>query len=266
MNLSFDATNHVPQSFDNLPAGWYPAILVEGEEKPTSKNNGDTYVASQFEIISGTGKGRKLFHNFNFKNQNEEAVRIAYDQLATIMHAVGVLKIQQFPELFNKPMQIKVALSKVVYEEDGVTVKYEARNEIKGFKAIEAAGAGAAVGGGLPEGFAAAAVSTPAATTQAASPAAPLPTATAPAPAAKERKLVMTAKANGGTAEQFKAHDAAWTDDLLVKEGYAEWIEVEAPASAPAAPTTPSSPASAPAAAAAAPAADDDTPPWLQGQ
>lgn len=286
MQLNYDATGHVPQSFEPLPTGWYTVKMVEGLEKPTSKNNGDTYYAAIFEVIGGKFNGRKIFHNFNFKNQNPEAVRIAYDQLAAMCHATGILKVTTMEQLFEKPMMGKVKLKAAVMEKDADgndtdVEKYEAGNEIKGFKAVEscapagAAGglpegfgdAGPAAAGGLPAGFTAGVESTPE-PAKPATPAAAIPAAAAPV---MERKLVMTEKAQGGTAEQFKAHDTAWTDELLVKEGYAQWVEVEAPKpAAPAAPAIPATPAAtepAQAAATAAPAeGDDDTPPWLQNQ
>lgn len=290
MQLNFDATNHVPTSFDPLPSAWYDVMMVEGKETPVKNKADCTYYAAIFEVISGKFKGRKLFHNFNFKNDNPKAVEIAYDQLGTICHAVGVLKPQVMDQLFNKPMQAKVKLKPAVMEEDGVTEKYEAGNEIKGFKAIEtgtgSAGGGlpegfgdnAAQGGGLPEGFTAGAVVEQAKPEAAAASIPSAASATAPKEeAAPVKKLVMTDKANGGTAEQFRAHDPAWTDDLLVKEGYARWEEVKPSVpSTPSTPSTPSAPAtSAPATEAAgstttqtsAPAdaaEDDDTPPWLQ--
>jgi hypothetical protein len=295
MNLNFDASGHKPQSFDILPSGWQVMRLIEGEEKPSKNNPQNTYYAAVFEVVGGEFNGRKLFHNFNFNNTNEDAKRIAFDQLAAIMHGVGLLRINNMQELFNKPIMGKVKAVAAVMEEDGVTEKYEPKNEIKGFKPVEQAGAGgttAAGGNSLPAGFTTGASVTPsaaaenpaaaAAQAQAAtgSPAAAasIPAAiTAPAAAAPTRRLVMTDKAQGGTAEQFRAHDAAWTDDLLVQEGYARWEEVEPPK--PAAPSTPAVP-STPAATATAPATstpaqtsapagateDDDTPPWLQQQ
>lgn len=40
-----------------------------------------------------------------------------------------------------------------------------------------------------------------------------------------ERKLEMTQKANGVSADEFKQFDSNWTDDLLVEEGYAIWTD-----------------------------------------
>ena len=272
MQVNFDATGHQPQSFDPLPSAWYNVRMVEGLETPVKNKPANTYFKSVFEVIDGEFKGRKLFHNFNFKNDNETAVKIAYDQLATICHAVGILKIQSMEQLFNKPLQAKVKLKAAVMEDDGVTEKYEAGNEIKGFRPLETSsptGAGLPEGfggdsGGLPEGFSAGAEVTPEPEIKEtpSTPTTPKSPATAAAPV---KKLVMTDKANGGTAEQFRAHDSAWTDELLVQEGYARWEEVKPAApSVPKTPSTPSTPASAVAETAAATEDDDDTPPWLQ--
>lgn len=284
MQVNFDATGHQPQSFDPLPSGWYNVRMVEGLETPVNGKPQNSYFKSVWEVIDGEYKGRKLFHNFNFKNDNEVAVKIAYDQLATIMHGVGLLKIQTMEQLFNKPLQAKVKLKPPVMEADGVTEKYEAGNEIKGFRPLEGAAgsASAATGtGGLPEGFdddqvaaAASELAVAAETPKAAaipSTAAAIPsTAAIPAVAAKVKKLVMTDKLPGVTAAQFRETDPAWTDEKLVAEGYAKWVEVDA--EVPKAETAVASIPAASTATAALPEAsaadaDDDTPPWLaEGQ
>lgn len=41
----------------------------------------------------------------------------------------------------------------------------------------------------------------------------------------REKKLKMTQKANGMSANEFKQFDSNWTDDLLVEEGYAVWMD-----------------------------------------
>ena len=284
MQLNFNAQGHEPVSVENLPAGWYPVVMVEGKETPSKSNANNTYYAAILEVISGPGKGRKLFVNFNFNNENEQAKKIAYDQLATICHAVGVLQVPVMDVLFNKPFEAKVSVRPAVMEEDGVTEKYEARNEVKGFRKIEggspAAGGGNQGGNSLPAGFATepakAAASNPA---QASSPAASAPsTPVASAPAAEApvilKRLKMTAKANNMTAQQFREHDANWTDALLVQEGYAEWEEYQEAPKTPAAPAAPAATATAPAtstpvqtsAPAAAGESDDETPPWLVSQ
>lgn len=41
----------------------------------------------------------------------------------------------------------------------------------------------------------------------------------------EEKKLKMIQKANGMSAAEFKEFDSNWTDDLLVEEGYAVWMD-----------------------------------------
>lgn len=275
MQLAYDASNHIPQSFDPLPSAWYNVKLIEGLETPVNGKPQSTYFKSVWEVIDGPHKGRKLFHNFNFKNDNEQAVKIAYDQLAAIMHAVGLLKIQTMEQLFEKPLQAKVKLKPAVYEEGSETeIKYEAGNDIKGFKALEgASGAvpGATGGGGLPPGFGDEPQAAAPDAAQASAPAAVIPAAAAAVipKVEAQKRLVSTAKAGGATFEQFKAHDANWTEQMFVEQGYGVWETVE-PAK-PAAPVIPAAAAASPAApassdSAAATEGDDDTPPWLQGQ
>lgn len=276
MQINRDATNYTPPSFDALPSGWYPVQMVEGLETPSSTKP-NTYYAAVFEVIDGPFKGRKLFANFNFNNTNAKAVEIAYDHLDQMMSATGVLKIQQMDQLFNKPMMAKVKLVPAVMEDDGESIKYDPKNELKAYKPLEtgvtlAAGAGAE---SLPEGFTASVAQKPKPAAGAAS--AAVPKAAAPKEEAPVKKLVMTDKLPGVTAEQFRAEDPAWTDQALVDAGYAKW-ETAAP-KAPAVPKTPSVPKAAVVSEAvaqeesgaqqeqsSAESEDDDTPPWLAEQ
>ena len=284
MQINRDATGYTPPSFEALPSAWYPIQMIEGLETPSSKNKANTYYAAIFEVVDGPFKGRRLFTNFNFVNTNEKAVEIAYDHLDQIMSAVGVLKITDMSQLFNKPLMGKVKLVPAEMEDDGVSIKYDPKNELKAYKPLESgvttAAAGAAIGGdGLPEGFAAAVEHKPAAGDAAA---AAIPsTAKTPIPSAAKAEpvkvLVMTDKLPGVTAAQFRETDAAWTDQKLVEEGYAKWVlqEPEAPAvpkpsAIPTATTAAEQATSTPTPTSDAAVAgddDDDTPPWLaEGQ
>ena len=91
--------------------------------------------------------------------------------------------------------------------------------------------------GGVPMGQPAAPV-TPAANPAPVTPQASAPIATPPpvaAPVTPVKVYVHTDPAI--TKEQYQAHDAAWTEDLLVAQGKGRWEEQAAPA-----PTTPSAP------------------------
>lgn len=136
-NLSFDARSVEPDQgrIGAIPAGWYPVLIDETEVKPTSQGDG-AYLNVRFSVLDGAYKNSKLWHRFNTKNQSEKAVEIAYKQLSALMHAVKVLAMQQTEQLHNIPLFVKIKVEPAVLEADGVTVKYEAKNEIQAFREV----------------------------------------------------------------------------------------------------------------------------------
>ena len=126
----FDATQEeTSESYDALPAGSYTAIIRAGEERSTKAGDGE-YLSLEFEVVGPTHAGRKVWTNLNLKNPNPKAVAIARKDLAAICLAVGVPRPQHHADLYDKPLQIKVAQR----EYQG-----EMKNEIKGFKAAPVA-------------------------------------------------------------------------------------------------------------------------------
>jgi hypothetical protein len=147
-SFSFDATKVTPDAgrIGAVPEGWYPVIGEKAELEPTSSGTG-LRVAFQAGIADGPHKGAKVFHNFNTKNDSAKAVEIGHAQLSALMHAVGVLVVNdpsQLALLTQKPFFVKLKVVPAVMEPDGVTVKYQAKNEITAFRSItdEAAKAG----------------------------------------------------------------------------------------------------------------------------
>lgn len=136
--------------FDPIPAGKYPAVIVESNMKPTKNGNGQ-YLELTFEIIDGDFKGRKVWARLNLENQNSTAVQIARSELSAICRAVGVMQPQDSIELHNLPLIITVRCKKNP-ETDEIT------NEIKGYagrtvaNAPAAGGAPAAGAAGAPRG------------------------------------------------------------------------------------------------------------------
>lgn len=123
----FDASNYQAPSFGVLPKGWYKSVISASEMKPTQK--GGMYIQMTFDIIEGFAKGRKIFARYNVINDNEDTVRIAYEQLGALSHAVGVIRWQQPSELHGKPLNLRL---KVV---DGKG-DYEDSNEPNGYANI----------------------------------------------------------------------------------------------------------------------------------
>ena len=142
--LNFDATN-VPQadSVDAIPAGWYNAAIDQSEMKPTKDGLG-AYLETRFNILDGQYANRKVFTRLNLRNANPVAQEIAYKQLSSICHSVGVIQVADSQQLHGHPLKIKVKVR-------AATGDYEASNEISAFKNIneqvDAVGAALATGG-----------------------------------------------------------------------------------------------------------------------
>ena len=108
--LNFDASTVAPQeAFDPIPAGWYPAQIVESEMKAGSKP-GSAYLAITLQIMGGDFNNRKVFDRFNLQNANPVAVEIAYRSLSAVCHAVGLIQVADSQLLHGHPLMVKVSV------------------------------------------------------------------------------------------------------------------------------------------------------------
>jgi hypothetical protein len=126
----FDANQVEPsQDFEPIPAGKYPAAIMESEMKPTKAGTGH-YLELRLQILGGESNGRSLWDRLNLDNPNDQAVQIAQAKLSTICRAVGVLAPKDSCELHNLPLVIHVKRKK--RQDTGEIV-----NEIRGYSKIE---------------------------------------------------------------------------------------------------------------------------------
>lgn len=138
---------------DALPAGWYNVAMDQSEHKPTKDGSG-AYLECRFTVLDGQFKDRKVFSRFNVRNNNPQAVEIAYKQLSALCHAVGVLQVPDSQLLHGRPLKVKLS----VRPADG---QYEASNEVKAYRNINDQSVGNT---GAPQGAVGPAMDTPAAT------------------------------------------------------------------------------------------------------
>lgn len=124
-------------NYELLPAGWYAAQVTESEVVPLKSGNGSALKLT-FEVISEGFRNRKLWARLNVRHNNQEAERIAQQQLRELCEAIGLARFNDTAELHYKPVQIKVKVRK----DD--TGQYEDQNEVSGFKP--------AGGGAVPAG------------------------------------------------------------------------------------------------------------------
>lgn len=124
--------------FTVLPAGWYPAEIVKSDLKATRNKDGK-YVALKFKItddveIDGEevkSKGRFAFTNLNIVNKNETAVKIAMSDLKAICEAIDYEgDLEDTVDIHDQEMMIKLSVKPE-------TSEWPAKNEIKGYKAVE---------------------------------------------------------------------------------------------------------------------------------
>lgn len=146
------------RDFSPIPTGEYIVHMVESDLKDVKPPKTGQYVEAVFEIVEGEHKGRKLWERFNIINPNDDAVRIAYQQLAAIANAVG----HQGEIRDTSALHFKRLTARVEFIAAGTTkrngYRYEKdTNEIKAYK--PAAGG---VGNAPAQGTAPTAAATPA--------------------------------------------------------------------------------------------------------
>jgi hypothetical protein len=116
-------------NYDILPAGWYSARIADVQLKETKSGSGQ-YLSMSYDITGPAHQGRKVFGNINVRNQSAQAESIGRQQLGELMRASGLSELRKTDDLIGRQCQIKVAVKPA----DG---QYEAKNEVKGFKAVE---------------------------------------------------------------------------------------------------------------------------------
>lgn len=116
------------QSYELLPPGWYSASITKAELKATKDGTGQ-YIALRYDITGPSHQGRVVFGNLNIKNRSVKAEEIGRQQLGELMRAIGLSRVQDTDQLIGGQLSIKVSI------QEGSN-GYEARNEVKGYKAI----------------------------------------------------------------------------------------------------------------------------------
>lgn len=147
--LSFNATEVKPDAgfSDPVPAGWYNAVVVTGSEVKPTKDGTGTRANIRFKILDGQYANRLIFNGYNIKNASPKAEEIGRAQFSALLHAIGVLNLQDLQQLYDKPLKIR---AKIIPAKDG----YEAKNEVTTCKNInDTDGTGAVTGGAaMPPG------------------------------------------------------------------------------------------------------------------
>lgn len=128
-NMSFNAQTVAPNTApEAVPTGIYTVAIVKSEEVPVNGKPGCSFYALTMQILDGEHKGKNVIERLNCKNDNQQAVDIAYGTLSAICHVTGVLQIgQSSQELHGKPFKVNVV--KVPRRDDPT----KESNEIRGY-------------------------------------------------------------------------------------------------------------------------------------
>src|SRR6185312_16632374 len=122
-------------SFEILEPGDYRLETSEISEETITKDGTGAYVRFKYTVVEGEREGTQIFVNYNIKNKNEEAVRIAYGEISALGHSIGVLGGHS-DDLLYKPFTAKVGIEKGKPKGDGTN--YSDRNRIEKFYPADA--------------------------------------------------------------------------------------------------------------------------------
>lgn len=124
--------------FTPVPPGTYTAIITESEMKATSSGGEMLVLTVELPDVNN----RKIFERLNLKNNNETAVKIAFQTLGEIIKAVGKTTIKDSDELHGKRMTIDVVVDPAKpYMKDGVQQPGSPQNRIKKYSVFGTQGA-----------------------------------------------------------------------------------------------------------------------------
>lgn len=127
MEFQFD-TAEIPvsdRSYDLIAAGWYAATITAAESRDTKSGTGK-YLRIEFTLA----QGRKVWSNYNVKNDSPAAESIGRQQLAEVCRAIGKKVVRDTDELRGCALSIKVKIRDAA---NG----YEASNEVAAAKSLD---------------------------------------------------------------------------------------------------------------------------------
>lgn len=130
--MSYDLTK--VQVNDVLPAGSYAALVTSIDKKQTKSGTGEYYQV-ELTVTTQGANGRKIWDNFNTKNDNQTAVQIGLAKLKSLAIASGIpeTKLSSFDPtmLANKEVKITTTIKKDdTYGDKAEIKKYSSLTDI----------------------------------------------------------------------------------------------------------------------------------------
>jgi len=108
--LNFDATQtNLPTGATLLPEAIYDFKIV-AHEYATKTDTNETGLKLKLQVASGDHFGVIVTHSLSLWYKNEDAQRIAAQELSAYCHATGVPKLTDASQLYGKPFRARVIL------------------------------------------------------------------------------------------------------------------------------------------------------------
>jgi hypothetical protein len=118
--------------FEPIPAGVYPAYIVESEVTHT-KNGKGMLLKLTWEIIEGEYEHRKTFQQINYQHESAQAQAIGQGQIKAICNAIGFTGLLEDSEVLHfKPVLLRVGIEKGKAKDGGGN--YDDRNDVRAVK------------------------------------------------------------------------------------------------------------------------------------
>lgn len=99
--------------------GQFKMIVEKAEFKATKNNQANMMLSLTLKIIEGEHAGKRGNHNLNLYNANQDAVRIAYSELAAYATAMGApVVLESTGQLCGKPFCVYVSVTEQADKND----------------------------------------------------------------------------------------------------------------------------------------------------
>lgn len=129
VELNFQADPDVvveERDFPLLADGEYKAMITDASVKQSQRNEANKYLSVECSFEDNNGR---VWKNLNLWNQNDEAVRIANEQMNNLCLAVGLMNLTDTEQLIGQRVLVDI------YTQPAKD-NYKASNQIRTFKKI----------------------------------------------------------------------------------------------------------------------------------
>lgn len=109
LNYTSSAREYPAQEFKPIPAGRYPAIILEDSIHMNKAGTGQ-YIKFKWQIVEGSYQGRVIFSQHNVVHSTPDAERIGRSEVQSFATALGIEELNDTADLVGRPMIANVTV------------------------------------------------------------------------------------------------------------------------------------------------------------